>query len=89
MNILEKSKKKLVFELRDVDHTICNALKEELWNDDKVDAIGYNIDHPLVGVPRFVLQMKSGDAFEALDNAVKRLKKVNDKFKAEFKKALS
>lgn len=88
INVIENTKKKLVFELRGVDHTFSNALKEELWLDKDIEAAGYNLDHPLIGVPRFVLKVNEGEPKDHLLNAVKRLKKTSEKFKAEFASSL-
>ena len=85
LQTLERKKHRVVFELRGVDHTFCNALKNELWNDDQVSVSAYNISHPLVGVPRFVVESK-GDAAEALKEASKRLQKRNKEFLAAFAK---
>ena len=85
LQTLERKKHRVVFELRGVDHTFCNALKNELWNDDQVSVSAYNISHPLVGVPRFVVESK-GDAAEALKEASKRLQKRNKDFLAAFAK---
>jgi len=88
IKVLEDTKKKLIFELKGADHTFCNILKEELWNDKNMDAAGYSIDHPLVGIPRFVVEVTSGTPKDALNDAVTRLKKVNDKLNTELLKAL-
>lgn len=89
IKVLESSKKKIIFELKGVDHTFCTFLKDELWNDERVDTAGYSIDHPLIGVPRFVVEVKDGSPKDALVDAVKRLKKVNEKLKNGFIKAMS
>jgi DNA-directed RNA polymerase subunit L len=56
INVLEEKAKRLVFELKGEDHTLCNALREELWNDKSVTVAAYNINHPLVGVPKFIIE---------------------------------
>jgi DNA-directed RNA polymerase subunit L len=33
LKVIEKSKKRLVFDLVGADHTFSGALKKELWND--------------------------------------------------------
>ncbi|MBR9701225.1 DNA-directed RNA polymerase subunit L, partial [Candidatus Woesearchaeota archaeon] len=42
--ILEEKKHRITFELRGADHTFCNALKQELWNDSEITVSAYNID---------------------------------------------
>ncbi len=86
LKILEQKKHRLVFELKGVDHTMCNVIKDELWNDANIENAGYNIDHPLVGVPKFVIETKAGSAKDALLNTIKRLRKSNDRFAALVKK---
>ena len=84
INILEDKKKKLVFELKGENHTLCNALREELWNDKDVTVAAYNIAHPLTGIPKFMIETAKGEPKAALQDAIKRLKKKN----AEVKKAV-
>jgi len=84
--ILEEKKKKLIFELKGVQHGFCNAIKKELWNDETVILSSYTIDHPLVGIPKFTIEVKEGDPKDALKKAIDRLKKTTEQFKVELKK---
>ncbi|MGV8162511.1 MAG: DNA-directed RNA polymerase subunit L [Candidatus Nanoarchaeia archaeon] len=84
IDVIESSAKKLVFELEGVDHTFCNALKEQLREDETVSISAYNISHPLVGKPRFFLETKGASPKEALDKAVSELKKKNNAFAKAF-----
>jgi DNA-directed RNA polymerase subunit L len=84
LTVLESKKNRIVFELRGADHTFCNALKQELWNDEGVKVAAYNINHPLVGVPKFIVE--SADAKESLLAASSRLQKRNKEFLAAFQK---
>ncbi len=77
INILEDKSKKLVFELKGEDHTLCNALREELWNDESVSVAAYTISHPLVGIPKFIIETKDKEPKKALKDAISRLKKRN------------
>tara|TARA_Y100000296_G_scaffold58895_1_gene67906 strand:+ start:150 stop:425 length:276 start_codon:yes stop_codon:yes gene_type:complete len=86
INVIEKSKNKIVFELKGEDDTFCNALKDELYNDSNVKIASYRIDHPLINIPRFILEIKSGDVKKSLVDATKRLKKLSVKFHDDFKK---
>lgn len=85
LHVLERKKHRIVFELRGVDHTFCNALKSELWNDEQVTVSAYTIDHPLVGVPKFIVESK-GEVADALKEASKRLQKRNKDFLTAFAK---
>lgn len=85
--ILEDKKKHLLFEIKGADHGFCNALKKEVWNDDSTTAASYVMDHPLVGVPRFILETNGDrEAKEVLKKAIDRLRKQAEQFKAEVKK---
>jgi len=84
--IIEDKKKRLVFELKGAHHGFCNAIKKELWNDESVSLASYAIDHPLVGVPKFIIETKDGEPKEALKKAIDRLKKTTEQFKVELKK---
>lgn len=82
--VVEQTEKKIVFDIKGEDHTFCNALKDELAQDDDVKFTSYKIEHPLIGIPRFLVEMKKGDPKKALAAATKRLKKNIDRVKDEF-----
>ncbi len=89
LKILEEKKNKMVFELKGESHTFCNALKQELWNDKHVKIAGYNVAHPLIGVPKFVVETDGGESpKKAVIEATKRLKNISDKFKSAFLKGV-
>ena len=48
IKILKEEKNKIEFEIIGEDHTLCNSIRNELWNQDTIDAAAYNIKHPLV-----------------------------------------
>ena len=76
INILESTKNRIKFEILGEDHTLCNALRKELWNNPNVEVSGYNIDHPLVNKPLFIVQTTSKeDPKKALLKAIESLKK--------------
>ncbi len=85
INILEDKKNKLIFEIKGEDHTISNMLRKELWTDSHVKAAAYNIDHPLVGQPKFILQTDGEDPRKVLQAAAKRIQKQLAKFKDDVK----
>lgn len=77
INIIEDKKKRLVFELKGEGHTLCNVLREELWNDKSVTVSAYNISHPLIGIPTFIIETSSKSPKKALKDAISRLKNKN------------
>ena len=85
VNILEKDKKFLKFEIKGEDHTLANALRKELWRDDDVKAAGYNIEHPLISSPVIVVETGKQEPEKALFAAVERLKKKNSELLKEVK----
>jgi len=85
-NVLEESKKRMVFELEGETHSFCNALKEALWKVNGVEVASYRIEHPLVGVPKFLIETKGIEPREALKKAVAELRKIGKEFKKEVKK---
>ena len=86
LKIIENTKKRLVFDLIDADHTFSGALKKELWNDKAIKVSAYNIEHPLIGVPRFIVETEDKDPSKVLLDAVKKLEKKNESFLEDFKK---
>jgi DNA-directed RNA polymerase subunit L len=79
VKILEEKKNKIIFELDGDTHTVAAAMTKELWNDDKVKASGYTIDHPLLGHPQFVVETDGEEPRKAVSAAAKRLAKAAEK----------
>jgi len=89
IKILEEKKNKIIFELKGETHTFSNVLRKELWNDKHVKAAGYNVTHPLIGVPKFIVETDGGESpKKALVEAAKRLDNTTEKFKTAFLKEI-
>jgi len=84
--VLEKTKKRLVFELHGMDNTFCNVLKKELQYDEDVSIATYAIKHPLIGIPKFIIETKGTSPKEALLSAIERLQGKNKEFLTKFKR---
>ncbi|MBI2650096.1 DNA-directed RNA polymerase subunit L [Candidatus Woesearchaeota archaeon] len=85
IKILDDKKNRLIVEVKGVDHTLCNAVKAELWNDKHVKIATYSIRHPQISVPQIIVETDGEESPKnALINAVQRLQKNNSKFKKEF-----
>ena len=80
IQIIEKTKNKLLFELKGFDHTFCNLLKDELWNDSDVKVSAYKKEHPLVASPVFIVETNKGSALDSVFSAIKRIESTNKKF---------
>ena len=88
LNFVEDKKNKVVVEIKGETHTFIAALVDELWNDDAVKVAAYRIDHPLVGIPRVILETSGTDAKSVLKKAAQKLKKDFDSIGAGAVKAL-
>ena len=81
--VIEESKTRLVFELKGETHTFCNLLKDELLNTKGVVTASYRVDHPLTGVPRFLVETKAVEPRKALKDALASIKKKAEAFRKE------
>ncbi len=88
LKVIEQTKKKMIFELIGADHTFCNALKEEMNKDDNVKNATYSIAHPLIKIPKFIVETKGDkEPNDVLKAAAKKITKANEDFLSSFKKA--
>ena len=85
LNIIEDKKDKLIFEIKGESHTLANAIRKELWNDEHVKSAAYAIEHPLIEIPRFIVETDGADPKKTLVAAAKRVQKDLEKVKAEAK----
>jgi len=86
IKILEDKKNLIRFQIKGEGHTLCNPLKNELVTDEDVEYATYNIAHPLIGIPEFIIRTKKGTPKDALIKAVDRLKKRTKDFQTAFNK---
>ncbi|MEK6983114.1 MAG: DNA-directed RNA polymerase subunit L [Nanoarchaeota archaeon] len=87
IKILDDKKNKLIIEVKSADHTLCNAIKTELWNDKHVKIATYSVRHPQISAPQIIVET-DGEVSprNALINSVQRLQKSNGKFRKELVK---
>lgn len=89
IKIREDKKNKLVFDIPEVSHGFCNVLKKELWDDGHVKAAAYKVEHPLIGVPTFMVETDGKEtAKAALLKAAEKLSKKGSELKKKFAKEL-
>ena len=86
INILEEDKKRLEIELVGEDSTLCNVLKDELWNDDSVEVAASKVDHPLVSNPTLLVEVNKKNSRDVLLNAADSLQSKFKELKEEFNK---
>lgn len=83
LKVVESGKEKLRIEVVGEDHTFCNVLRKNLWEDKSVNIAGYSIKHSLVDNPIIVIE--SSNPKKSLSESAKRLKKENEDFLKKFK----
>ena len=86
LKVLEEKKNRFVFELEGETHTVCRALQKELWQDDHVKSAGYDVAHPLINKPKFIVETDGADPKKTIISALKRVEKATQKFKELAKK---
>lgn len=88
IKILNEDKNKIEFEVIGEDHTLCNVIRNELWDQDNVNVSAYNIKHPLISNPIMLVEVNKGDPKTALNSAVSSLKKQIKELRDIFSKKL-
>jgi DNA-directed RNA polymerase subunit L len=81
IKIVEDTKGRVVFEIIGGDNTLSNILKETIAKQKGVTACAYNIEHPLVSNPKFIVE--ADNAGKAITAAIDALKKENNDFKKQ------
>lgn len=82
IEILNTTKLELELMIPGESHTICNALRKILMENDEVDYAVYGIDHPLIGEPKITIKVKrTKNPKKALLKASTKLKEDSEKFK--------
>lgn len=87
VKILKKDKNSIKFEIIGDKHTLTNLLSKELWNDKDIAVSGYRVDNPLLSNVIMIVKTEKGDPIKTMEDAVKRIKKLNKDFLAKFKTA--
>ena len=86
---IQDEKNKLVIEIKGVSHGFCNMLKEKLLEDSHVKIATYRVEHPLVNVPKLLVETDGNETPQkAILNAVGKLKTFTDKIRKDFAKEL-
>ena len=83
-----EEKNKIEFELLGEDHTFCNVIRRELWEQDDLTLAAYRISHPLISDPLIVVETQKADAVKVLQSSIESLRKKNKALKESFSKAI-
>ena len=88
IKVLKQEKNKIEFEVIGEDHTLCNAIRKELWSFDETDVSAYRIEHSLISEPVMLVETNKGDPVNVVLKANESLKKKIKEFKDEFNKKI-
>ena len=83
IKVLQQTKDRLEFEIKGEDHTLCNALKEQLLSDRSVKIATYAVSHPLTAIPKFLIE--GTNPKRSLEKAINNLDKIFSELKKSFK----
>ncbi len=85
VRIIEESKNKIVLDLEGETPTIAGLINDELWNNEHVKSTGYNVAHPLINVPRIVLETDGTEPRKVLQATIKKVQKNLEKIQDNAK----
>lgn len=86
LKVLSEDNEKIEIEIAGENHTFCNILRKELWKDKSTALASYNIKHPLVSNPVFIVQTESGKPRKVLKDTVASIKAKAKELRALVKK---
>ena len=87
VKLVKKEKDFIEVKIAGEGHTLCNAIRNELWDHKETSFASYNLTHPLVSMPVLVLKVKSGDPKQVLLNSTASLKTKNQELRNTLSKA--
>ncbi|MBC7131172.1 DNA-directed RNA polymerase subunit L [Candidatus Bathyarchaeota archaeon] len=89
IKVLKKTDNELKIEVEGIGHTICNLLQSQLLKDERVDAAGYDIPHPLASNPIiFIRTNGKASPKEVLLDAIARAREANRDFGDKLREVL-
>lgn len=78
LELIEKGANSRLIRIVGEDHTICNLLRHELQEADKVLAASYTLGHPLIEHPKFFVKAEKSPERVMTDVAEKIAKDLED-----------
>jgi len=87
LNVIQKTKDSLTFELIGEQHTFPALLCWALLKDKKVESAVYDVGHPLVGSPKIYLKTKGKVPKKAIEDALKIIESEMEDLKKAMAKA--
>ncbi|MDO8628220.1 MAG: DNA-directed RNA polymerase subunit L [Nanoarchaeota archaeon] len=83
LELKQSSTNQAIIEIKGEDHTFCNILRKQLWDNGDIENAGYTIAHSLTASP--VLNIKAKDPKKALEKASEKLQDTFKELKTLFK----
>ncbi|WXG40697.1 MAG: DNA-directed RNA polymerase subunit L [Candidatus Freyarchaeum deiterrae] len=89
IKIVEKKGNDLRVEIEGEGHTLCNAIKSVIFEDETVVFAGYRIEHALLSKPvLYITTNGKKDPLVLLNETLKKLVDRSEEFKEKFQKEL-
>lgn len=85
VNFIKKTKRELEIEVEGEGHSLFNALRKVLFEDNSVIFAGYHIKHPMIGKTVFMIKTDGNKtAKDALTDAINNLRGKIGEFREKF-----
>ncbi|MHA1603239.1 MAG: RpoL/Rpb11 RNA polymerase subunit family protein [Candidatus Freyarchaeota archaeon] len=89
IRIVEKKDNELRVEIEGEGHTLCNAIKSVLFEDESLVFAGYRIEHALLSKPTLYIKTNGKkDPLTLLNETLEKLSDRIEEFKEKFQKEL-
>ena len=86
IEIIEKTKNKLVLKIIGQTHAFCNLLRHEIAKEKNILQVGYRIPTPLKEEAIFILVVEKGDPVSVMKKAINNVIKKIDSTKNQVEK---
>ncbi len=86
VRIISEDKDLIHIEIEGEGHTLCNAVREELWNLEDTSFASYNIKHPQISNPVLAVKSKKGKPKKLVLDAVNSLREKTKELRSELPK---
>ena len=86
VEITKSDKNELRLKFNEIDQGFLNLVKLAVWEDSATQMAGFNIDHPVVGYPIFILKTKGKSAKDVWNKALESVNKQISTFESQIKK---
>jgi DNA-directed RNA polymerase subunit L len=89
IKIIKNTARELELEIIGEGHTLCNPLREILFEDKHLTFAGYSVPHPLTRSAQFIVRTDGkAKAINVFKHAAQKLIDRSEELRVEFKKAL-